>query len=264
MIQDNLIAEPIQSASADNAVATAWLPGSSGQTRYCLGIYADYSVAVAAIKTITLKRGGTANTGPYTATVLSLGSTNQNVASTAFTFAQNGGAITSKGAVAAGTALAAGTIPIDTWGLYLFSITSAGTIVVTAAAANFTTGYATEALAIAALPTTPSTLPPVQNASMGYVTVKTKSGTTFVGGTDALATGTGGNVASATNYYPTSAIAPSTTVAVFNHDFSSKLPFQIRCWGPFRGAQGEGLSVELAASGAGSTLGRVTLFAQTD
>ena len=90
MIQDNLIAEPRQSPAVDNAVATVWLPGSTGQTRYCLGITADYSAAVSALKTVTLKRGGTASTGPYTATVLSLGSTNQNVASTAFTFAQNG------------------------------------------------------------------------------------------------------------------------------------------------------------------------------
>lgn len=264
MIQDNLIGEPRQSPAVDNAVATVWLPGSSGQTRYCLGITADYSAAVAALKTVTLKRGGTASTGPYTATVLSLGSTNQNVASTAFTFAQNGGTITAKAAVTAGTALAAGTIPINQWGVYRFSITSAGTIVSTAGAANFTTGYASEALAIAAVPDAPATLAPVQNASMGYVTVKTKSGTTFVGGTDALATGTGGNVASATNYYPTAAIAPSTTVAVLTWDFGSKVMPQWVFPGPFRGEAGEGLSVELAASGTGGTTGRVTMFCQTD
>lgn len=263
MIQDNLIGQPVQSGAVDNAVATAWLPGSSGQTRYCLGITADYSAAVAAFKTVTIKRGGRASTGPYTVTALSIGGTPTGVASTAFTFAING-TIYSKGAVAAGTALAAGTIPADKWGIYLFSINAAGTIVVTAGADNFTTGYASEAAAIAAMPTTPTTTPPATNAVMGYVTVLTAVGSPFVGGTDALQGGVGGNPSSDTNYYVQAAIAPSTTVAVFTWNFGSLVMPQWVFPAPFRGEQGEGLSVELAASGTGGTTGRVTLFAQTD
>ena len=132
---------------------------------------------------------------------LALGSTKTNVASGAFDFQIGALAATvntfkKKAAVAAGTALAAGTIPADKWGCYLFSIAANGTIACAAAAENFTTGYASEALAIAALPATPA-----NQAALGYVTVQTKVGFAFIGGTDDLATGVAGNVANATNYY---------------------------------------------------------------
>lgn len=135
-------------------------------------------------------------------TELAIGSTDTKVSSTAFQYEINKIGYY-KAAVAAGTALAAGTIPASTWGLYLFSIDSAGAITCTPAAANFTTGYATEALAIAALPTTPT-----GEASMGYITVLA-SASTFVGGTDALEDGTGGNPATTTNYYPTETEVPA-------------------------------------------------------
>ncbi len=126
---------------------------------------------------------------------LARGSTDRNVAS-GLIYYQIGGAFLTKAAVAAGTALAAGTIPQDKWGVYLFSIDNAGTISCAAGAANFSTGYASEAAAIAALPKTPA-----NQVSLGYITVKTKVGFTFVGGTDGLAGGASGNVASTTNYY---------------------------------------------------------------
>lgn len=132
---------------------------------------------------------------------LAIGSTDTQIANGAFDYqigAAAGGVNTfkKKGAVAAGTALAAGTIPIDQWGLYLLSVDAAGTITVTGAAANATTGYASEAAAIAALPATPA-----NQAALGYVTVKTHAGTTFVARTDSLAGGAAGNVAANTNYY---------------------------------------------------------------
>jgi hypothetical protein len=126
---------------------------------------------------------------------LAIGSTDENVASAAFTF-QIAGVQYSKAAVAAGTALAAGTIPADKWGLYKFVIGVNGTIDCLAAAANFTTGYDTEAEAIAAIPATTAA-----HAPLGYITVLTAVGDPFVGGTDALQGGTGGNPASDTNYY---------------------------------------------------------------
>ena len=126
---------------------------------------------------------------------LSRGSTDTAVASTGFHYAISGVPYT-KAAVAAGTALAAGTIPQDKWGAYLYSINAAGTVTSTAAAANFTTGYDNEAAAIAALPSTPGS-----SYAVGFVTVQTEVGSTFVGGTDALAGGASGNPANATNYY---------------------------------------------------------------
>jgi hypothetical protein len=114
----------------------------------------------------------------------------------------------SKAAVPAGTAIGAQTVPINTWALYLLSVSSAGAITVTPAAANATTGYASEALAIAAMPAIPA-----GNALMGYVTVQTKTGTTWIANTDSLAGGAGGNVANATNYYPASGAAMGLTLS---------------------------------------------------
>jgi hypothetical protein len=113
-----------------------------------------------------------------------------------FHYAPGGNATTfTKAAVTDGTALPAATVAIDKWALWRLTIVQAGTITATPAAGN-AAGYASEALAIAALPS-----PPVSFYDMGYITVLTKSGTTFVAGTDALAGGSSGNVATTTNYY---------------------------------------------------------------
>lgn len=91
-------------------------------------------------------------------------------------------------------ALPAGTIPINQWGVFKVTDNGNGSVIITAGAANFTTGYANEAAAIAALPT-------VAGFNIGYFTVQTHTGTTFRDGTDALAGGSSGNPANATNYY---------------------------------------------------------------
>lgn len=154
--------------------------------------------AVEEYGTFTVTPGAmAAGTGALTSPVLALGSTDTQVANSAFQYIVNGLDAT-KAAVAAGTALAAGTIPANTWGIYLFSINSSGTIAVAAGANNFSSGYASEAAAIAALPATPA-----NQASMGYVTVLTKVGSAFIGGTDSLKGGASGNIASQTNYYNT-------------------------------------------------------------
>lgn len=111
---------------------------------------------------------------------LAIGGTTTNVASGAFSFYIAGTKYT-KTALPAGTALAAGTIPQNKWGIYRFSINAAGTIAVTPGALNFTTGYASEALAIAALPALPAS-----SADMGYVTVMSTTGGGFIGGTSNL------------------------------------------------------------------------------
>jgi hypothetical protein len=132
---------------------------------------------------------------------LVMGSTNTRLANIAVGFqigAAAAGVNTYKAAaaVAAGTALPAGTVPADQWAIYLLSVNASDTKAITPGAANFTTGYASEAAAIAALPATPAA-----SAALGYMTLKTATGQPFVDATDALATGTGGNPASVTNYY---------------------------------------------------------------
>ena len=94
-----------------------------------------------------------------------------------------------------GFALAAGTVAADMWGIWLAIVAADGTRTTLAGAGNVA-GYADEASAIAALPAASAA-----HAAVGYVTVKTASGQPFVPGTDALKSGTGGNVASQTNYY---------------------------------------------------------------
>ena len=125
---------------------------------------------------------------------LSIGSTPTSVATDAFSYLIAGTRYT-KAAVVAGTALPAGTIPADQWGVYRVTINAAGTLAVTAGAANYTTGYATEALALAAVPSVANTL-----WNVGHFTVKTAAGLAFVANTDALEGGVGGNPSSDTNY----------------------------------------------------------------
>lgn len=90
---------------------------------------------------------------------------------------------------------ALGTIPASTWGIIGVDAVAAGTISFVSASANYTTGYASEALAIAAAPAKTAS-----KARIGYVTVLA-SASGWVAGTDALAGGTGGNPATTTNYY---------------------------------------------------------------
>lgn len=120
---------------------------------------------------------------------------------TTVTLALSQGVITISGvpvSVAAQTAQAfgaLGTIPAAKWGIIAIDRVAAGTTTFVSGAANYTTGYATEALAIAAAPAKTSA-----KARVGYVTVLAGA-SGWVAGTDALAGGTGGNPATSTNYY---------------------------------------------------------------
>lgn len=388
----------VQGALVDNAVASAFIPAYPRSRNKLIGIAADFSAAVTAVKDITIKKitdlveeaGGVLGT-----VTLSAGSTDTDVASTAFSYVIDGTQY-AKAAVAAGTALpvgvvpvdkwslfrstidaagvitltaaadsfledgrakaitlvigvvadeevriseivaafagvpvvvaaadaplAAGTIPQDKWGLYRFSVASDDAVTCTAAAANFTTGYDDEAAAIAALPALPAgdvdlghvtvltangqtfvggtdaleggsggnpssdtnyygaavssggyaneaaalaAIPavPADEVSMGHVTVLTASGEPFIAGTDALQGGSSGDPSDDTNYYSTTAATLATVATLqwdFNHgSFCKCLP------GPVEFDYGEGVVVELEASGTGGTSGRVTLFADT-
>lgn len=252
------------SPDRDNAKSVAMLFGATGQTQRITGVMADYSATVAAIQTVSLfKSTSTTDTGPVTTPTLARGSTDTAVASIAFQYAI-AKTMYQKAAVAAGTALAAGTIPTNKWGIYLFSINAAGTIVSTAGAANFTTGYATEAAAIAALPATPGTTSPASSASMGYVTVQTKVGSPFIGGTDSLAGGAAGNIANATNYTNTTALAPTTVLLPAHRWNFTNGPFYWNYPTIVRGDPGGAVSAELQASGTGGTTGRIILLGYAD
>lgn len=99
---------------------------------------------------------------------------------------------------------ALGTIPTAKWGLIVIERIADGTTSFVSAAANYTTGYASEALAIAAMPAKSTSKVPV-----GYLTIlATTPG--WVAGTDALAGGSGGTPATTTNYYGTPSIYDTT------------------------------------------------------
>lgn len=91
------------------------------------------------------------------------------------------------------------TITASKYGAAVLTVNSSGTGVVTWATGA---GYDSEALAIAAL-----AAPSATDTVLGYVTVQAHA-SGFTAGTDALTTGTGGNVATATTYY--NAINPNT------------------------------------------------------
>lgn len=142
-----------------------------------------------------------AGNGVITPTYLSRGTT--------VTLAATSGAITIAGTTSTVAALtgqafgALGTIPANKWGVIVMERVGAGTASFTSGSANYTTGYATEALAIAAIPSQTS-----GKVQVGYVTVLASSAG-WVAGTDALAGGTGGTPAANTNYYSSPAWAVS-------------------------------------------------------
>lgn len=141
------------------------------------------------------------------AQALGRGSTDTAVATGKLT-AAFGGIPETKAAVTTGTAPTAQTVPADTWAIYAMDMVTGGTLSVAPGAANATTGYATEALAIAALPARITA-----KARLGYYTVKTATGLAWIGATDGLAGGSSGNVASQTNYYPYDGLYAPTGVA---------------------------------------------------
>ena len=105
---------------------------------------------------------------------------------------KNGGTLKTLGANTNFDTGTSKTITGSNWGAAVLTVNSSGTGVVTWASGG---GYSSEALAIAALAAPAST-----DTVLGYVTVQAHA-SGFTAGTDALTTGTGGNVATTTNYY---------------------------------------------------------------
>jgi len=93
----------------------------------------------------------------------------------------------------------AATITANLWGIGILTYDGT-TPTVTWATTSAAMAYATEATAKAALGTLASLVPASGFASLGYFTVQAGA-SLWTAGTDALATGTGGTPANATNYY---------------------------------------------------------------
>jgi hypothetical protein len=246
-------AKPVAAPAAlDNAIVLAYVGPNPHAKTVLLGIHAQYDDVVTAFKTITLKTGPGTPSGLLDAVTLAIGSTDTRVSTTAFHYACAGKGC-HKVAVAAGTVLEAGTVPADTWGLWRGSIAADGTITFTAAADN-TTGYASEALAIAVLPATPS-----GETDLGYLTVLTASGQAFIPGTDALQGGASGNPSSDTNYYAATALTLTTVGFPVRWDFTNGAFF-----GPLPGLfvseHDQAVVVELEASGDGGIAGELVLW----
>lgn len=121
---------------------------------------------------------------------LSRGTDDTKLATTAFSYLAG----TTIGAKAATETAISGTVSAGTWGVFRVSISSAGTITITAPGTP--QAYASEAAAIFALPAVPT-----DHFNVGYFTVLAQAGVQWVGGTDALQGGATGNVANTTNYY---------------------------------------------------------------
>lgn len=172
------------------------LPGSD---QYQLMLSFNYLLT--ALQRVLAALGGTAV--PLTTSTLSIGTT--------VTLACSASVISISGVYAAVTAETAkafgslGTIPTGTWGLITVERIANGTTSFVSAAANYTTGYATEALAIAAMPAQSA-----NKAVIGYLTILAAS-PGWVAGTDALAGGTGGTPATTTNYYSTPGAADTAS-----------------------------------------------------
>lgn len=140
---------------------------------------------------------------PMTTSTLSRGTTVTLAASANF-IAINGviGSVSAETAKAFGSL---GTIPASTWGLITVERIANGTTSFVSAADNYTTGYATEADAIADMPAQSA-----DKAVVGYLTILA-SASGWVAGTDALEGGTGGNPATTTNYYSTPGAADTAS-----------------------------------------------------
>lgn len=199
------------------AAATAWIGatdalagGATGNpasvTNYYPfdGIFAPTGVSTTASITGPGLAWTGGRNGVLIAPVLAIGSTDTRFSTTAFTYSANGITNLAKAAVTAGTAFGAlGTIPADKWGIIVAYIDAAGTITYLSGPSNYTTGYTSDPAAQGDLA---HIFPVAGKCQLGYVTIKTKAATAFIVGTDALAGGATGNVAAATNYYPTAGI----------------------------------------------------------
>ena len=89
------------------------------------------------------------------------------------------------------------TISADGWGIIAIDAAHDGTVTSTVVGPGATQAYPHEAAAVKAAPAKTANL-----VRLGYLTIQTKAGATWVAGTDGLAGVATGNTATTTNYYP--------------------------------------------------------------
>lgn len=186
-----------------------WAPGVS-KTRPTTTLNSDERQAVVSLNAVLSKLSGVLAALGGADVAVTTGALARGTTVTLATGAQTIAINAVSAVVAAQTAEAfgaLGTIPANTWGVIGVERVLAGTTTFTSGANNYTTGYATEALAIAALPAQTA-----DRVRVGYITVLA-SASGWVAGTDALAGGTGGNPATTTNYYNTDGVADTATWA---------------------------------------------------
>lgn len=168
--------------------------------------------------------GMTAGTGIFTPTVkngvlttpgCAMGTTKDQVANIAFNFGIAGVGY-SKAATEAGTAPTATTIPQNKWGLFGFEIGADGTIDKKDAAGN-AAGYASEALAIAALPAASA-----GHVMFMYVTVMSTDAGGFVGATTEF-----DDAAVTVNFYNVDCVSNPQTLGITTVDDDDCRGFRI-------------------------------------
>lgn len=165
------------------------VPGLGGALRNLVGMYNNLMKQQAALALAFT------SDGVLKATAISRGTT--VTASTTACIITIGGVPVAVGA-SANTAIGAIlTITADCWGIIAVDAVADGTVSFSVTGPGGTQAYATEALAIAAAPTKTSA-----KARIGYFTILTASGQSWIAATDSLAGGATGNVATTTNYYP--------------------------------------------------------------
>ena len=171
-----------------------------------VAIYNDLTAIAANLNTRTVD-------GIINPSVVSIGTTPENVATTAFQY-QIDGVTYHKAAVAAGTALTdadtintAGAAIGLVWGAWILQVDAAGTISTHGVGADQV--YATEALAIAALPATEA-----NKCRIGYFTVQSLDGTKWTGKTDSLTTGS--EDCTTGNFYSDAAVATAISLETLN------------------------------------------------
>jgi hypothetical protein len=157
--------------------------------------FASYKTIVDELKTrVNAIYTNSGSTYVKTAPVLSATTGAVTLHSTAFDYVIGGTAYSSAAADTAFTGGGAHDVATGSkFASFKISISTAGVITITPSAAL---NYATEALAIAAVPATPA-----GECSMGYITVKSHAGAIWDATTDALTGGTGGTPSPATGFY---------------------------------------------------------------
>lgn len=166
--------------------------------------------------------------GPWVTVGAARGSNDKRVSTTAFDYWLSNQHY-AKAADTVGTALPAGTIPINQWGGFAVYIDSSGTKTILAAPNNFTSGYANTGAADTAAQAIAT---PAGTVRIARFTVQTKVGFVFVCDTDALTGGASGNVANATNFTNEAAVTGDwyTNIAAAMNSIGLKAAVVTSAW----------------------------------